>query len=701
MIYLVTRQQELFTNDTYKLISIQESLAMMKSWKVVQFDTETKGVDARISPVLCAQFGNKQADVQIVVDTTSVNLKLYKEILESKLVIGQNLYFDLQFLYNFGIICRRIYDTMIVEQLLYLGYPSKFDGGPSMGLAAISERRLDIYISKEIRGQIIWRGLDASVIQYAANDVVYLEDIMWSQIKECHEKCCLNAAKLECDFVPVIAYCSWCGIKLDETEWRAKMAKDEANLNNAIDQLNKFVIAKNNPKFIKVDRQGDLFTGFNIDPQCSFDWGRPGIKSKKEPVKEFIKYLGFDIKSIDKKTKELKDSIDIKSLKKQKGINDEFLKMYVNYSETLKVVTTYGITYINAINPNTGRIHTQFKQLAADTGRISCGNSEDSDSIKINPDLAILKGFPLKTTDVTKKCGYPNIQTLPADNDTRHAFISEKGNLFCSCDWSAIESRLGADIYNERAMIDEFLYGSGDMHSLVAKMIFPILKDIPVKDIKHLYPKLRNDAKPVEFSQQFGGSAEAIRNAIGCSVEEAQAFADAYNNGFKGIAEYKIKGSKFVRNNGYIILNSITGHKTYWWDWEKWKENQKSFTQSFWEDYRTYHKGTGDEIAITVRKHFQTASKWDRKALNSVTQGTGAICIKEAGTKFFYWLLDNNLFDIVKIINFVHDEICIEYPETMPYIADKLKEIMEEVSGKYCKQLPIPAEASVGLHWIH
>lgn len=264
-----------------------------------------------------------------------------------------------------------------------------------------------------------------------------------------------------------------------------------------------------------------------------------------------------------------------------------------------------------------------------------------------------------------------------------------------------IESRLGADIYQEKAMIDEFLHGSGDMHSLVAKMVFEELKDVPISEIKSKFPKLRSQAKPIEFSQQFGGSAEAIRNAMGCSIEKAQAFADAYNNGFKGIAKFKIKGSKFVRSHGYIVLNPITGHKTYWWDWNEWCERQKSFTKEFWDDYRLNHKGTGDEIAQMVSMHFKAASKWDRKALNSVTQGTGAICLKVAARRFFDWIIDNNYFDIVKIVNFVHDELCIEYPETMPDTSKLLENIMENTAAIYCKSLPIPAEASVGLHWIH
>lgn len=709
MIKLVTTRQELFDNDSYEIISVSDSLRIMQEWQTVQFDTETKGVDAHISPVLCAQFGNKKADTQIVVDTSTIDLKLYKDILESKFIVGQNLYFDLQFLYQYGIVCLHVYDTMIVEQLLHLGYPPVTEGGPSMSLAAIADRRLGIHIDKSVRGQIIWRGLDETVIRYAANDVVHLEDIMWSQVKECKEKDCLKAAELECNFVPVMAYTSWCGIKLDTELWKKKMEQDEALLNKMVDDLNSFVLQQKNPKFIYVSNQGDLFEGWNLEPQSKVIWSIPGIKApkgNKELMTSFVQYLGFDTKVLDKKTKEWKDSIDLKSLQKQKGINDEFLELYTQYSAAYKVVSTYGITYLNAVNPKTGRIHTSFKQLAADTGRIACGNGEDSEKIKINPDLAKLKGYPLKTTDTTKVCGYPNIQTLPSDKLTRQCFIAEEGNYFCSCDWSAIESRLGADIYQEQAMLDEFLHGSGDMHSLVAWMVFR--KECEergcksVADVKKLAPDYRKRAKPVEFSQQFGGSAEAIRNSMGCSIEEAQAFADAYNEGFKGIATFKAKGSKFVRTNGYILLNPITGHKTYWWDFDKWKQEASEWDNQFWNDYRAYHKGVeGDPIALQVSRHFRIASKWDRKALNSVTQGTGCICFKTAARKFFEWIIENKLFAKVKIVDLVHDELCIEYPKELKDTGSILEKIMEDTAAIYCKSLPIPAEAEVSDHWVH
>lgn len=65
-------------------------------------------------------------------------------------------------------------------------------------------------------------------------------------------------------------------------------------------------------------------------------------------------------------------------------------------------------------------------------------------------------------------------------------------------------ARLGADIYDEKSMIEEFVHGSGDMHSLVAKKCFPKeLEGIEIKDIKKLRPDLRKKAKAPEFAKQL------------------------------------------------------------------------------------------------------------------------------------------------------------------------------------------------------
>ena len=174
MIYLVTKQTQLFKSTSYQIITEEDALEMINKWGIVQYDSETSGRDAHLCDLLCIQFGNDTADARIVVDVTTVDVMLFKEVLESKLLIGHNLKFDLQFLYNYGIIPRNIYDTMIVEQLLYLGYPS---GQISYSLKEIARRYLGVDIDKSIRGQIIYKGLSPEVILYAANDVKYLEEL--------------------------------------------------------------------------------------------------------------------------------------------------------------------------------------------------------------------------------------------------------------------------------------------------------------------------------------------------------------------------------------------------------------------------------------------------------------------------------------------------------------------------------------------
>ena len=680
MIYLVSSQQELFESNEYTTINLEESLEIIKDWKMCQLDVETSGRDAHVNDLLCVQLGNIEGSVQIVVDTSTIDIKNYKEFLENTYCIGQNLKFDLQFLYNYNIIPRKIYDTMIVEQLLYLGYPS---GQISYSLKGIAERRLGIDIDKSTRGEIIWRGLDTQVIKYAAGDVQFLGEIMKLQIKDCKEKQCLVGAKLECDFVPAIAYLEWCGIKLDEKKWREKMLVDNQNLQQAEKALNNFVV--NNDKlqdFTYIERQGSLFDGFDLTPRVNINW------SSSQQVIKVAKLLGFDTVVQDKKTGEDKDSVLEKHLNSQKGINDEFLKLYFSYQEYAKVCSTYGQSQLNMINPNTGRCHTVYRQLGAASGRMSCGSQNP------NTDLAKLKKIS------PKECTYCNFQQLPADHTTRSCFIAEKGNLFCSCDFSALESRLGADIYQEHSMIEEFLYKSGDIHSLVAKACFPELKDKTTEEIKKDFPHLRKKAKPIGFSQQFGGSARAIASSLGCPLEEAETIAKAYLDGFPGIAKFKSEGSKAVRQNGYVLMCKYTGHKMYWWDHDKWLKRQESFTQEFWENYRAKHKGTGDAIAMEVREHFQAASKWDRMALNAPTQNTGIVILKDSITNFFNYIVDNNLFGIVKIVALVHDEANIEYPKDLNMDVI-LKQCMENSAAKYCKSLPIPAEASVGTFWIH
>ena len=477
MIYLVSDDKP--ESPLYTMMSVDESLRLLNQMNIIQCDTETDGRDAHINHLLCIQFGNDALDVRIVVDLQYADLKLYKGILEEKLLVFQNGKFDLQFLYNYGIHPLKVYDTMVVEQFLYLGYPS---GSVSFSLKEIAHRRLGADLDKTVRSQIIWRGLDEEVILYAANDVVFLEKIMKSQMEDVRKiPNAVNGAKLECDFVPVIAYLEWCGLKLDEGKWRTKMTKDQENLESSIKDLNDFVVRTPSlKKYVFVDYQGDLFKGFDLTPQVNINW------SSSQQVVQVAKILGFNTTVQDKKSGENKDSVLEKFLKMQKGVNDEFLKLYFSYQEYAKVVSSFGQVHLDSINPVTGRLHTSFKQLGAASGRMSCGSNQP------NNDLSTYKHLP------SGSCKYVNIQQLPNDEETRAAFVAEKGFSLIDCDWSAAEARLAGDIYNDQAVKDIFL-NDIDSHSMYAKIFFKDdLKDIDVKDIKKLRPDLRQRAKGPE-----------------------------------------------------------------------------------------------------------------------------------------------------------------------------------------------------------
>lgn len=123
MIYLVTNNQELFTNDTYTIIDVKKSLQLLEPLKIVGLDTETTGLSCWSDQLKTVQLGCY--DFQIVIDCLTVSISLYKSYLESdRLFVGQNLKFDLGFLYRNSIWPKKVYDLFLAEKLMWLGYPT-------------------------------------------------------------------------------------------------------------------------------------------------------------------------------------------------------------------------------------------------------------------------------------------------------------------------------------------------------------------------------------------------------------------------------------------------------------------------------------------------------------------------------------------------------------------------------------------------
>lgn len=404
MIYLVSSQRELI-ESSFKYITVEESLTILRPMTIIGVDTETSGLNCHTDRLLSIQLGNKEH--QVVIDCLTINIQYYKEILENKdkLLVFWNAKFDLKWLYQNRIIPYNIYDGYLAEKLMWLGYPS---GVHSMSLKTATMEYLGLYRDKTIRGKIIWNGLKSlDTVIYSAEDVQYLEDIMNKQYERLAEKELLTAIKYENKFVLALAYEEWCGVRIDVNKWRAKMDKDNARLDNAKKKLDEWLIA-NQPtsKYIFVDRQVNLFTGANLEPQVSLNW------NSAQQVIPLLKSYGINLEVLDRDKGGMKDSIDAKVLKPQKD-KCSLIPLLLDYKEAIKVTSTYGENILKQINKDTGRLYSQFQQLGADTTRITSGGKDKAANVE-----------------------YINLLNLPSDAETRACFVAEEGNRWISIDYS-------------------------------------------------------------------------------------------------------------------------------------------------------------------------------------------------------------------------------------------------------------------------
>lgn len=664
MIYLVTKQQSLWTSDRYKVISAEEALELLAPLSVVELDTETMGLDPYTKELLTVQLGC--AEFQVVIDCTSVDIHLFKEYMENpqRMFLGWNIKFDLKFLYHQRIVPLRVYDGYLAEKLLWLGYPA---GMHEMSLKAASINYLGVDMDKSVRGKIIQTGLTEDVIVYAAGDVSYLGRIRDKQLIELEKKGLLKAIDFENEFVKCLAYIEYCGAKLDIDKWKIKMATDLNNLEKYEAELNEWVEeSEYSSKYCSVNIQGDLFNGFDTKPRCHINW------TSSQQVIPLFEELGLNLKVLDKKTRHYKKSVDIKVVEPQAS-KSPLIPIYIKYKKAAIIVNTFGQKFLNLINPVTGRIHANFNQLGTDTGRLS-------------------------STE-------PNLQNLPHDAQTRACFVSDKGNRWISADYSGQESYLMASMANDEAMLDELINGSGDLHSLTAKMVFQqIPRDMPLKDIKKNFKDLRQEAKGYEFCFNYGGQDSTLIRNYGLDAKRAKEIYENYMSGFAGLKRYQDFRRVDVMRKGYILLSEITGHKAYIYDYDELKmQMEKQDDPDFWAYYREMKQENPEcDTVQGVRRLARRKAESEKQSINYPIQAAGALCFKLASIKLFNWLLKNGLLFKVKYCIPVHDEINLEAPdEISEEVADILVKCMVSAGEPFCTRAHLGADVEIGDHWIH
>lgn len=181
-----------------------------------------------------------------------------------------------------------------------------------------------------------------------------------------------------------------------------------------------------------------------------------------------------------------------------------------------KLRSTYTEALQDAINSDTGRVHTSYTMAGAQTGRLS-------------------------STD-------PNLQNIPIRTEEgrkiREAFIAEPGHLLIAADYSQIELRLLAHIAGIEALQNAFKQGL-DIHAMTASEMF----DTPIEGMD---PMVRRRAKAINFGIIYGISAFGLANQLGIARGEASAYIKSYFEKFPGIRKYMDDTKEFARDNGYV-----------------------------------------------------------------------------------------------------------------------------------------------------
>lgn len=346
MIYLVTNQASLFSAPGYSLASVEESLEYLETLEIVGFDTETMGLDPHTKALLSMQLGDQER--QYVVDCTTVDPKVYKNLLESKLLIMHNAKFDIRFLFYHGIIPTKIYDSFLAERILTTGIDTV-----RRSLDAVVYRYCKIELDKTVRGHIHREGLSTRVIKYAADDVKYLHQVKRKQEVALKENNLMRTLTLDNEFSIVLAYIEFCGFFMNSEDWRKKCEEDHKDLNAVKQILDQFILDNSDkyPEF--VDNQLSLFAE---GVTCKINW------SSSKQVIPFMKSLGVETLTKDKETGLFKDSVDKKVLGPQKS-KHPIIGTYIEFTEHQKVVSTYGENWFGYINKATGRIHSNYTQI--------------------------------------------------------------------------------------------------------------------------------------------------------------------------------------------------------------------------------------------------------------------------------------------------------------------------------------------------
>jgi DNA polymerase-1 len=614
-----------FAESIEKLLTLKEGIP-------VAFDIEATDLDPFTGRIILMQVGTKDwVNVYDVRKLPEDKVVYLLDLLKVREVISHNAKFEWLYVYEkYGIELNRLYDTMLSEVLILAGV-----GRPFYSLNDLTEKYVTVTLDKDTRSVFTDYDLiiTPEIVDYAANDVLYLPYIKEQQLEKLAEIKSLRVHDLEMRLLPVIAKMEHNGVLLNREEWtrlalaaldkaaelnedirdaiedtvRSEIEKYAGDWEDARDMLKHFkVTLTKEKKKVKYSRDF-LSTVTDVDGMVqvfneNFNSGSP------IQMKRMFHLKGTPVSSTNSK------------VMKREFPKDPFVDLIVSYREWLKRGSSFGFNFFDFINPKTGRIHSQFNQLGTATGRFA--------SEKVN------------------------LQNVLAESEYRNCFLASEGYEMLTADYSQIELVIAADMSGDPAMIEAFLAGE----SLHEQTAIEVLGADPADVIPDEHGNRKNNkiytiAKSTNFAIIYGTSAKGLATNFGLPHKEGLKILAKHKETYPKLHAFVDVAKAYIVSRGYSITKF---------------GRRRHFVVA-----RRFDK-------YTIKDKFRI----EREGFNHIIQGGSADMVKLAMVN----ISELNPFgNLLRAILTVHDEVVYE----------ARKDIAEEAMAFIEKQMVLAGEAFV------
>lgn len=470
----------------YHLISdadgLKKACSELQQAKYIGFDTETTELDPYRGSIRLVQFSDGK-------NTQVIDLKPFAErgelrempelaplrdLLSDPLVvkIAHNAKFDAKWIrHHLGAELNGVFDTYLASQLISAGDQ---DRRHSLADAANFFTGTQLDKSEQVSD---WASaeLSNSQIEYAARDAAVMVPLREQVAERLAGDGLERVAALEFDCIMPIAEMELNGFYLDESRWREQLAKVKVAQARSADELQDMLSAG--------VAQATLFgrAEINLDSQAQ--------------VTNALLNLGVPVPETTR-------AWQLQPLAEEYPVVAKLLE----YRAVAKALSSFGENILEFIEPGTGRIHADFRQIGAPTGRFSCSN--------------------------------PNLQQIPHDEAYRRCFRAPDGKMLVIADYSQIELRILAEFSDDPNFIEAFISGA-DLHTTAAAQMFGIKPEDVTSD-------QRSFAKRLNFGIVYGVGASRFALMTGLSQNDAENTMRKYFGTFGKLNEYLRDAAKKV-----------------------------------------------------------------------------------------------------------------------------------------------------------